>query len=462
MIPWACRRPIKYGITFLKSLRRGFLSPIVLPYSEFQKPDEEFLEYNLDSNNMKIAFLVNRFPCLSETFILNQITGLIDRGHQVDIFAGKSGDDPKLHDDIRKYKLLNQTYYQSIPINKFERLMKGLNLIILNLPKRPLAILKSLNVLAFGRKAASLSILYESVRFLNKGHYDIIHCHFGPLGNVGAILKDIGVIKGKIVTTFHGFDMSRHIKKSGHNVYDHLFKHGDLFLPISERWKGELVRLGCDEQRIIVHRMGIDTNKFLFSPRKPRGNGQVHFLTIARLVEKKGVQYGVQAVAKLIRKYPQIMYKIIGDGPLKTETEKLINSLNMNNNIKLLGWKQQEEIIEIMREADILLAPSVTSINGDQEGIPVVIMEAMAMGLPVVSTLHSGIPELVQDGISGFLVPERDVNGLAEKLKYLIEHQEIWPDMGKAGRRYVEENYDIHKLNDRLVRLYRQLLDGKL
>ena len=114
--------------------------------------------------------------------------------------------------------------------------------------------------------------------------------------------------------------------------------------------------------------------------------------------------------------------------------------------------------MKILSNSDILLAPSITAHDKDQEGIPVVLMETMAMGLPIISTLHSGIPELVQDGISGYLVPERDVDALAEKLNYLIEHPELWSEMGKAGRAFVEENFNIDKLNDRLVEIFQSLL----
>ncbi len=417
---------------------------------------------------MKIAFIVNQFPCLSETFILNQITGLIDRGQEVDIYAYGPGNDPKIHSDIERYNLLNHTFYygtfyQKIPTNKFIRIIKGLNLITANFQKNPKALFKSLNVFKFKKEAASLSILYKIIPFLDKGKYDIIHCHFGPNGNFGAILKDIGAIDGKLITTFHGFDMSVYIQNKGDNVYDYLFEKGDLFLPISERWREVLIRLGCNKQKVIVHRMGIDTSRFQFFVRKPENNGKVKILTVARLVEKKGVQYGIQAAAKIIKRQRDVIeYKIVGDGPLRTNLENLIKELNVSSNVKLLGWKSQEEIIELMKEADILLAPSVTGENGDQEGIPVVLMEALAQGLPVVTTYHSGIPELVQDGISGFLVPERDINALAERLDYLIQHPEIWPDIGRAGCKYVEDNYDINKLNDRLVDLYVQLLNGKL
>ncbi len=406
---------------------------------------------------MKIAFIVGQFPALSQTFILNQITGLIDRGHEVDIYANHPGNDPKVHEDVEKYNLLNHTFYLTMPANKFLRLLKGMYLIITNFHKKPMALLKTLNIFKFREK--SLRILYVIVPFLNKSPYDVVHCHFGPNGNTGVFLKDVGLFKGKVITSFYGYDISRYIREQGEDVYDYLFSKGDLFLALSNRMKEELIKLGCKKQKIVVHRLGVDISRFNFSPRKLKNNGKENLLTIARLVEKKGVQYGVQAVAEVLKKHPNIEYKIVGDGLLKGDIASLINELNISDNVQLIGWRRQEEIVELLKETDILLAPSVTAQDGDQEGTPTVLMEALAQGIPVISTYHSGIPELVTDGVSGFLVPERDTNTLAERLMYLIEHQEIWSEMGKAGRKYVEKNYDVNKLNDRLVELYLRLLN---
>ena len=131
----------------------------------------------------------------------------------------------------------------------------------------------------------------------------------------------------------------------------------------------------------------------------------------------------------------------------------------MENHIHLAGPLPSAEIKELMNKAHIFLLASVTASDGDQEGIPVSLKEAMATGLPVISTRHSGIPELVQDGISGLLVPERDVDALAEKCEYLIQHPQRCMEMGRAGRKFVEENFEISKLNQGLVELYTQSLE---
>lgn len=156
--------------------------------------------------------------------------------------------------------------------------------------------------------------------------------------------------------------------------------------------------------------------------------------------------------------YPNIEYQIIGDGELKETLQQLIQSLDITDKVKLVGWKTQPEIIKILDQSDIFIAPSVTAKDGNQDAPVNTLKEAMIMGLPVIATTHGGIPELVEDGISGFLVPERDAEAIAKKLIDLIEHPAIWSSMGRAGRAYVESHYDMNKLNDELVEIYRQVM----
>ena len=418
---------------------------------------------NLVRKNMKIAFVLNKFPLLSETFILNQITGLIELGHEVDIYANHIGNISKIHPDVETYNLLERTYYIGRPINRIRKIQKIIVLLFGNFFLNPIVFLKSLNIYKYGDLASNLTLFYatgyllERKQIERKQKYDIIHCHFGPNGIKAAFLRDIGVISGKVISTFHGYDITTYLEEQGERVYDSLFQLGDLFLPISESWKTRLQKLGCTK-KIIVHRMGIDCNKFVFSTGQNTTTNQIKIVSIARLVEKKGMEYGIRAVSKLLKHKPDIKYSIVGDGPLKENLQNLINELDVGEQVKLVGWKNQEEVVHILKNSDIMLAPSITSRNGDREGIPVVLMEAMAMGLVIVSTQHSGIPELVKDGITGLLAPEKDVESLAQKMEYLIERPEIRVEMGKAGRKQVEENYNINKLNSQLVEIYEKLL----
>lgn len=410
---------------------------------------------------MKIAFILNNFPVLSQTFILNQITGLIENGHEVDIYAAPSHE-VKMHSEIKKFNLMAHTYYLPTPSkNHVITLLRSLRITFINSWKYPILMKWLFQGFNYNKEFSLPAWLtpYIVAPFLSKKRYDILYCHFGPNGLKGVLLKKLGLTKAKIVTSFHGYDITKYLQDYEKNPYKNLFDIGDLFLPISENWQNKLIDLGCDEQKIIVHRMGVDCNKFSLTPRYPSADGQVRIVTIARLVEKKGVEYGIRAIAKLAKANQSIEYNIIGDGPLTSHLQEIIKKLGVESTVKLLGWKEQDEVIEILNNSHILLAPSVTSQDGDQEGIPVVLMEAMAMGLPVISTQHSGIPELVQDAVTGFLAPERDVDVLADKLNYLIEHPELWLKMGQAGRRHIEEYYNIHKLNQQLVNIFQKLLN---
>ncbi|WP_017318086.1 colanic acid biosynthesis glycosyltransferase WcaL [Mastigocladopsis repens] len=415
---------------------------------------------------MKIAFIVWRFPVLSEAFILNQITGLIDRGHEVHIHPvnGVPAKNPgKAHPVIEEYNLLKRTYYPPTrPENDLLRLLKGLGLVLTNIDKGSLRTLQFLNPWKYGPEVATLKSFYRTVPLLKDGSYDIIHCQFGTLAPIALAFRNAGILKGKLITTFRGIDISKYVQEQGEHFYDQLFEEGEFFLANCEFFRDRAVALGCNPQKIVVHGSGIDCSKFVFKPRHFPEDGRVRIATTGRLVEKKGIEYAIRAVAKLADTHANIEYNIIGDGVLKEHFQQLITELNVGHVVKLLGWKQQREIIEILDNSHIFVAPSVTAADGNQDAPVNTLKEAMAMGLPVISTLHGGIPELVEDGISGFLVPEQDPDAIAEKLSYLITHPEMWHEMGQAGRARVEEKYDMNRLNDELVAIYQQLVNSQL
>lgn len=415
---------------------------------------------------MRTAIIVNKFPVISETFIINQIVGLVTRGHKVDIYNIENisvNDSHKIHPDVENYHLLEMLRNQpQMPENYILRVLKAIRLISNNFHKSPLLILRSLNFFKYGRRAASLQLLYLTLKLLKAPAYDIIHCQFGILAIDGIILRDIGAIKGNLITSFRGYDISWFVQQYGKNVYDHLFVKGDFFLSNCNFFKNRAIQLGCDPQKIVVHGSGIDCSRFPFKDRYLHPEQKIRITTTGRLVEKKGIEYGIRAMAKVAKIYPNLEYQIIGDGYLRKKLQQLIQSLNITDKVKLLGWKTHPEIIEILDQSDIFIAPSVTAKDGNQDAPVNTLKEAMIMGLPVIATTHGGIPELVQDGISGCLVPERDAEAIAAKIIYLIEHPEIWSSMGRAGRAYVESHYDINKLNDELVEIYRQVMMNDL
>ena len=417
---------------------------------------------------MRIAFFVDRFPCLSETFILNQITGLIDRGHEVDIYCDRPSNTVQMHLDVEKYQLLQRTYQIRIRSNTYKtviwRYFKGIFLLLFNVHKAPGIILNSFNRLKYnqvryGDLADWFKPLFLMLPLLKQQPYDIVHCHYGRNGLKAILLKDLGVINGKIITAFHGHDLSYSLQRQGDRIYNYLFERGDLFQPISHHWAKKLIELGCSPDKIVLHHMGIDTSKFIPTLAINQTSAKIIIVSVARLVEIKGLSYGIEAVGRLLTKRPQLNleYLIVGDGVLRPQLEEQIEQLQLKDRIKLLGWKKQKQVQAIIALGDILLAPSVTSRAGNCEGIPVCLMEAMARAIPVVSTYHSGIPELVEDEVTGYLVPEKQVTALVEKLEYLIGNPSLRLQMGRAGRDKVLNEYNIELLCDRLVTIYQQL-----
>lgn len=399
---------------------------------------------------MRIAFIVNIFPALSETFILNQITGLLDMGHEVNILAVSNPNRQKIHPEIREYKLLQKSYL--IPNNKFLRILKAFFLIIKHLRKNPVVIIKSLNIFKYGRK--TLSLIYFVIYLLDE-KFDIIHCHFGPNGNVGAYLKELGIISGKLVTSFHGSDIRLGIKKGG-KIYKPLFEHGNCFLANSYYSLNNLVRFGADSKKIIYHPVGVDVDKipFKWDSSIDKKNKIPIILTVARLSKEKGLEYGIQAVRNLLGKNPDLhlRYNIIGGGPLKNRLTEQVKELNLEKIVCFLGPMIQEEVIRNMIRSDIFILPSIA------EAFGLVLLEAQAVGLPVVATNVGSVSDAIANEGSGFLVPARDSEALAEKIEYLIRRPNLWSKIGKNGRKYVEKKYDIKKLNQRLIKIYQDLI----
>ncbi len=407
---------------------------------------------------MKVALILSYFPSLTETFILNQVTGLLDMGHEVEIFSSENPNEKKIHPDVEDYGLLQRTHF--MPHNKVNRVLKAAYLINRNFYKSPLKILRSLNMFRYGAHALSLRLVYSLIPLLEKT-FDIIHCHFGPNGTVGENLKAIG-IQGKYITSFHGYDVNIYPKMVGENVYKDLFEKGDVFICNTNFTRERLVELGCDRNKIIILPAGLRIGRFSFRERRLQEKEPIKILTVARLVEEKGHRYAIQALSKLIKSGMDLQYIIAGDGPLRRELDNLVSKLGMGRHVNFLGAIGQNEALDLYQQAHIFILPGVIGRNGGTEGQGLVLQEAQAVGLPIVSTSVGGIPEGMLDGKSGFLVPERDVDALSDRFRYLVEHPELWPEMGRCGRRLVEEKYDIKILNSKLVRIYDALLTDNL
>lgn len=358
---------------------------------------------------LNILFVVEYFPSLSQVYILNVITGLIDRGHNISIFAFSRGDTSSIHTKVQKYDLLNHVTYENFPEQ---------------LPD-----------------------------------YDIVFCQFGDLGQRILKMNHLSewLQQRKLVVCFRGFDVTGYAKndpKLNRQIFDKI----DLFLPVCDYFKKRLVGLGCASEKIIVHHSAIDCSQFIFKKRIMPKDYRINFLSVGRFVKKKGIEYAIKAIASIAEKYPHVHFTIIGEGPERDNLKSLINKLNMQKNIELSRWKSQEEIIAISNQSHIFLLPSITRSNGNEEGIANALKEAMAMGLISIATWHAGTPELIKDGVSGFLVPEKDTKNLANKIEYVIRHPEKWESIALSARKKVEDDFEINKLAYELEILFYRLL----
>lgn len=292
------------------------------------------------------------------------------------------------------------------------------------------------------RKYFGIDLFAENI--CRKRKVKLIHTHFGTNGAYSLKLKKR--LKIPLIITFYGFDVSVYdvIEKNRKN-YLELFQEGELFLVEGNFMKNKLISLGCPESKIKIQRIAIPIKNIEFRCRKPKKKKEkIKLIFAGRFVEKKGLIYALKAIKEVYDITKAIEFFIIGDGPLKKEIEEFIKKNKMEYYVRLLGFLSYSEYLKEMQNSDIFIHPSITATNGDSEGgAPTTILEAQAMGMPVISTNHCDIPNIVIPGKSALLSEEKDWEGIANNILYLIKNQEIWENMGKIGREFVEKYHNI-------------------
>jgi colanic acid/amylovoran biosynthesis glycosyltransferase len=409
---------------------------------------------------MRVACIVGEFPVLAETPFLNQITGLIRRGHAVSVFADRPQPDVNFHPDVELLGLRERTRYP-VPLPSDGRWRAAARLVLAHRGDERRILLRTLNPLVYWRRSWTLEHLRRTASYLPRQRFDICYLPFIQDGFKASRLRRAGVLEGHLVAAVRGSDITRYVAIRGPRVYARLFRRISLLLPVCDAFARRIIGLGAPPERVVVHGTGIDLRHWTFQPRRPDPDGRLRLVTVARLVEKKGIGYVLNAVRRVLDTGMNVSYEIIGDGPLRESLMELRDRLGLGERVRFLGWAAADQVREALDRAHALVAASVTAADGDEEGIPNVLKEAMASGLPVVATRHGGIPELVEDEVSGFLVPERDADALAQRLRHLAARPDRWESMATAGRARVERSYDIERLNDRLVALFTSLNQKK-
>lgn len=405
---------------------------------------------------MKVAFFVSSFPVRSETFVLTQIAGLLDRGHQVDIWASEIRGPEHLHADFERYGMLGRVRKRrSACGGTLAWRVRARSRYLRDISREPERLAGTLNVFRYGRKSLSLDLLDMARCFSDAPGYDIVHCHFGPNGNDAALLMECGVLGAKLVTTFHSYDVLLGIKTNG-ACYRRLVHRADAVHSISQYNRTWLERFGFPPDRIFDQPMGIDLSRFRPRDRGLEPDREARILTVARLAPAKGLAYGLDALAAVRRQRPDVRfrYRVVGSGPLEDELKARTLALGLGERVEFAGFQDQGAVRDALHEADVFFLPSLA------EGLPIAIMEAMASGLPVIATDVGGNAELVRNGETGRLVPPADPGALAAALLDMLAIPEQWRAYSERSRRLIEQRHDASKLSDRLVRHYRSLVEG--
>jgi colanic acid/amylovoran biosynthesis glycosyltransferase len=295
------------------------------------------------------------------------------------------------------------------------------------------------------------------LRVLQNIEASLLHVYFGHMGVHLLPLLEISPLP--IIVSFHGADAGVDLEKPAHQVLTRrMLKKAALLLVRSESLAQKLVAFGTAKEKIKLHRTGIPLGEIAFQQRHAPPDGAWRCVQACRLIPKKGLATTLQAFARFAAEYPQATLTIAGDGPQLPELRALAASLGIAQSVEFCGFLPQATLRELYARSHFFLHPSEISPDGDQEGVPNSMLEAMASGLVVAATLHGGIPEAVENGVSGWLVPERDDEALSQALKTLAGDPQRYAQMSAAGAARVSTHFDLANQTRILEGLYREAI----
>ncbi|CAM4295358.1 glycosyltransferase [Palleronia rufa] len=383
-----------------------------------------------DALGLRICVVTDTYPKLSETFVRDQVAALSARGAQVSVVTDRLAAPPAERDGLsRRWGAVSlaEPWLRRLPPRLADRAVTGLDR-------------------AFAGRLRG---------------YDAIVSHFGMNGVRVARAGRRTAGFPPLITIFHGFDVGMAAHDGTLGQYRPLFSAPGLLLTVNHPFRDTLVAAGAPPDRTRVHHLGIDPDRIAFRTRD--WTGPLRVLTVGRLTQKKGIAQALAAMAALRDRHPgrDWRYDIIGDGELRASLEQQSAELGLNDRVTFHGALPHDRVKAAMQEADVFLLPSLTAATGDMEGLPIVLMEAMAAGMVAVSTRHSGIPELIEHGVSGVLAAEGDVPDLVDRLAWVLDHPDRLGAMAAAARKAVETSFNTDRQTDELIAHVRALRDAR-
>ena len=387
-------------------------------------------------NNMKknVAHFLRKNTQIRASFIQNQIINHVDF-HPIVISKynsinndGGYADDKNLN--IRHFNLWeNSSIWSKIMYKHFKRILK-----------------KDVKVIQ---------------QILKKNNIDILHFHFGT--DAGVYVPFLKRKNLPVVVSFYGYDYSEFPKKyfgfAKYYLKHRVFPYVDRVLAMTDDMRNDLIKIGCPKHKIVTHYYGTDIDRFSLK-HDYKENETIEFLIFSGLAPKKGHFFLLEAFKKAYEEKLNIRLTICGDGPLINQISTFVRRKNMNY-VRLIGRVEygSKDHINYLKNSDVFVHPSVIDKNGDKEGIPGAIVEAMVAGLPVISTYHAGIPYIIEKNITGILVKEWNIEELAEKIILLAQNNNLRKQIGEAGHKYAINNLNLKVKEKELENIYCNLIN---
>jgi glycosyltransferase involved in cell wall biosynthesis len=377
---------------------------------------------------LRVLHCLWKFSDLSETFIYDYVVGTQEFGTEAAVLT-----EGRLRPDERPFA----------PVYAVRR------------PR------KLMKLLAYaGRQRAPFLGRAEHRRVIQEFRPDLLHCHYGPYA--WYMLPLARALRIPVVTTFYGHDISRLARQAGwRRRYAELARYGAAFTVLSEEMRERVLKLGFPEERLhVVHLTADDTRFPLILPSSKQPLDPVRILSVGRLVPKKGYEELLRAVATITESGHDLRLTIVGDGPLWDHLVHLRDTLGLHNRVTFAGALGGRAVEQAFAEHHLFALASKTAPDGDREGTPTVLIEALLAGLPICSTRHAGIPEVVPHEYHRWLAEEGDVRGLAACLENLLQHRSEWDAAANAGRRYAEAHFTKATQIALLQKVYETAIEG--
>jgi glycosyltransferase involved in cell wall biosynthesis len=396
---------------------------------------------------MRVGYVLQAFPKLSESFVLGEVSELLNDGVNVQVLSATRPNGKIVHDKYGCYDYNQRShYYKQGSVQPFE---------LLN--SRGVSCLLSRPVFQNPKNKLRCKLIAEYFSSISKKlNVDLFHAHFASEAAEIAmsLSQDTGI---PFTFTVHAYDLYQNSKTV------HWFAKKELLLTlcneaaeivaISNYNKAFLCKLGVDESKIKVVHCGVDPDEFR---RTTPYKASKQILCVARLTEKKGLRYLIEALGYL-SKESSTKLLIVGTGPEEQTLRHLINQPKLKGRIQFLGDVHDNELLDLYEKSALFVLPCVVSSDGDRDSIPVALIEAMSMELPVISTSVSGIPELVKDGENGLLVKPKDSQSLAAAIEKLLYDPETCERMGKEGRKTIQDQFNIKKSASALKEIFQDV-----